>query len=122
MNGAPPDTWHPVPVTVLKVHTHLIHLQHKVVLCKVWRVIVHVLNQNLNGLVDLEEFRNQLSLRSDTHHDVRKKNKHKHTSSNWLWASSLTNHVTPRLNAVLTDLEPTLLHWTQTTRAALDRD
>lgn len=83
MNGAPPDMWHPVPVTVLKVHsdkkthnTHLIHLQHKVVLCKVWRVIVHVLNQNLDGLVDLEEFRNQLSLRSDTHHD-KKKQTHK---------------------------------------------
>lgn len=34
---------------------HLIHIQHVVVLSKVGGVIVHVFNQNLDGLVHLEE-------------------------------------------------------------------
>lgn len=73
------------------------------VLSEVRRVIVHVFYQNFNRLVHLQE-------------------RVKHSVVTFFKNDVSVFVVVLWFGSVLTDLDPALLHWTQTTRAAVDRD
>lgn len=106
---------------------HLIHLQHKVVLCKVWWIIVHIFHQDFNRLVHLGDRRaatesdhladleTAVLVLDDLHHELR-------SIDSFLTFVTVYNKFKSHNVTRLTDVDPALLHCTHNTRAALGND